>query len=69
MSVSRTFSVAKRAIERCAKRKFRDNSFISQMNLSTSDQTKFHPPHPTVMQRLTGIEEVNLNLSVVADFS
>ena len=57
MSVLRILSVANRAIGRCTNRKLRASSFVSQMNLCTSDETKFHPPHPTVMQRLIRIED------------
>ena len=60
MSVLRILSVtvAKRAIGRCNK-KFKVCSSVSQMNLSTgtSDESKFYPPHPTVMQRLIRIED------------
>ena len=57
MSVLRILSVANRAIGRCTNRKLRASSFVSQMNLCTSDETKFHPPHPTVMQQLIRIED------------
>ena len=63
MSVLRILSVANRSIGRCTNRKLRASSFVSQMNLCTSDETKFHPPHPTVMQRLIRIEERVLNVS------